>query len=517
MLVGAGATLQLQGGLSIAKSITLNGGTIDSLVGNSQTSTTTNTNNGAANGTTIGNSTGNYLGGEIFLGSSSTINVDANQLTLSGGISGAADVSKNGGGTLVLAGTSTYTGQTNINAGIVQLTVPTTQNNTNSNVISPLGAVTGSAVVANNATLQLNTTFAGAQSNNNYNTSVTYASKTLVLTGAGLGLNSSGGLLEPTGALENIANTPNIPGTVNFPATWVGSIVLNSIVNAPNVFFSNTAGVNVGSGTQVAFTTASPNLSPLTFTGVISGSGGLTKVGQGTIDLQAAETYSGATTVTVGTLYVNGVGQILNTSGAILNPTAVINAATVTADLTALTVDNNAVAFSEFVQLNGATSQVVAATTGITLVGRLMNGANPANVQLNNSTFNFIGSNTPGVLTTDSLGTVTVNSARSYFDQTSGSGLKGDRDSHHRHLEPSRGHHLDLPAGRVREHQFHLQHAQQHAPDQQPRHGGDTVQHQRQQQHPAVGQHRHARRPIERTKQHRAAIRLRDPRGDRPL
>ena len=51
-----------------------------------------------------------------------------------------------------------------------------------------------------------------------------------------------------------------------------------------------------------------------------------------------------------------------------------------------------------------------------------MSGANPANLILNNATLNFLGNNTAGAFTTDSLGTVTLNSGASFIDSTSGLG-----------------------------------------------------------------------------------------------
>ena len=338
-IVAAGATLQLQGtsdttGLGINEPISLDGGTLESVSGN------------------------NTVGNEILLDAPSTINVDTNTLQLNGAISGAADLTKIGGGTLVLGGPNSYTGQTNINAGIVQLSTASANNTTNSPIITPLGASTGSVVVASGATLQLNPLFAA-----------TFASKQLVLNGTGMGLTTST-LLLGTGAFQNIAN---------FASTWTGAITLG------------TNDVNNGTDDTVSSTT-----NTLTITGAISGSGSLTKVGAGTVALAGPETYTGATTADVGTLAVNGVGQILSTSGVTLNSNAI------------LTLDN--------------TQNAGGSTTGINMTGRLMSGANSANVVLNTATLNFLGNNTAGVLTADNVGTLMVNSGESFITQVSGSG-----------------------------------------------------------------------------------------------
>src|SRR5204862_2942118 len=133
-----------------------------------------------------------------------------------------------------------YTGQTTVSAGILQ-----------DNAASALGALTGDVVVNSGATLQLNP---GAGS--------TYLSKRAVLNGTGFGLTLSGVLLG-TGALQNIANATS---------TWIGNIVLN------------TPDATVGSiqGT-------------LALAGTVSGTGGLTKVGTGTVVLAATDAYSGNT------------------------------------------------------------------------------------------------------------------------------------------------------------------------------------------------------------------------------
>ena len=93
---------------------------------------------------------------------------------------------------------------------------------------------------------------------------------------------------------------------------------------------------------------------------------------------------------------VNGVGQVLNTSGATVNYNAEL-------------------LFDNTVNSGGS-------TTGINLTGRFMNGAIPANVVLNNAVLFFQGNSTPGVLSADTVGTVTANSGASFIDSASGVG-----------------------------------------------------------------------------------------------
>jgi autotransporter-associated beta strand protein len=150
-----------------------------------------------------------------------TIDTGANTDTFSGPISGPGGLSKIGAGTLILSGTSSYSGATNINAGTVQAGA--------ANAFSP---------------------------NSAFNV------------GAGTTLD-----------LNSLSQT-------------IGSL-------------SGSGPVTLGASTLMALTTGNDNTST-TYSGVISGSGGLTKIGTGNFVLSGANSYTGPTNVNGGILWVNG-------------------------------------------------------------------------------------------------------------------------------------------------------------------------------------------------------------------
>lgn len=106
------------------------------------------------------------------------------------------------------------------------------------------------------------------------------------------------GVMSGTGAV-----TKNGAGVLTLLGgnTYTGATTVNAgglVVSAP--FASS--GVSLAGGTSLTFT--GPNA--LTYAGVVSGQGGLSKTGTGVVTLSGANTYTGATTVSGGNLTVTG-------------------------------------------------------------------------------------------------------------------------------------------------------------------------------------------------------------------
>jgi len=241
------------------------------------------------------------------------IDTNGNNATLSGAISGPGSLTKIGLGTLTLAGSSTYTGATNVNVGTLQAGA--------TNAFSPFTAFT----VASGATLDLNSfnqtigSLAGAGSvtlgsatltTGNDNTSTTFSG---TISGAG-GLSKIGtGTLTLSGPSTYTGATHVNVGTLQAGATNAFSpfsaFTVASGATLDLASFNQTIGSLAGAGSvtlgSATLTTGNDNTST-TFSGTISGTGGLTKIGSGLLMLTGTSSYSGATAVNAGTLIVNG-------------------------------------------------------------------------------------------------------------------------------------------------------------------------------------------------------------------
>ena len=213
-----------------------------------------------------------------------------------GDMSGTGSLTKSGVGTLVLSGTNSYSGGTTVSAGTLTGTTSSLQGAITNNAFVTFeqtatgtyaGAMSGSGVLSKDGSGDV--TLSGV---NTYSGGTNVNAGTLRL-GAGVSLNSTAGL------------------AVNGPGTFD----LNGNNQTVGVLLG--AGrITLGSGTL----TAGSNIDSTTFSGVISGAGGFVKQGTSNLTLSGANSYSGGTTVSAGTL----IGNVISLQGNIVNNAAVV-------------------------------------------------------------------------------------------------------------------------------------------------------------------------------------------------
>jgi len=247
----------------------------------------------------------------IALNAAATI-TNANAVSLSGVLSGSSDLTKAGAGTLTLGGTNTHSGAVTVSAGglrveggssigdssaVTVASGATLTLNGGSETIGSLAGA-GSVVLGYGLTLggdNTNTTFSGVISGTNNGINKT-GTGTLTLSGTntytGSTTVSAGGLTLHTG--NNLSDSSAV--TVASGATLTlngGNETIGSLAGAGSVALgSNT--LTLGDSTST------------TYSGVMSGTGALTKSGTGTLTLSGTNTYTGATSVSAGTLVVDG-------------------------------------------------------------------------------------------------------------------------------------------------------------------------------------------------------------------
>ena len=229
---------------------------------------------------TIGGLTG---AGTLHSGGGGTVTVNkasAGTDIFSGVISGGTGLIKEGASALALAGANTYTGSTAVNAGILALANG-----------SGLGSTAAGTTVASGAQLRLS-------ADTGVSSGFTVGNEALTISGQGV----------PTGgALRNVFGNNTYQGKITLAADATigvgGSSSLTLDVASGNAIEAADRNLTIdGAGATVVNDAIS------------LGTGGLTKIGSGTATLAAANNYSGATTVNLGTLKVASGGSISSSS-----------------------------------------------------------------------------------------------------------------------------------------------------------------------------------------------------------
>lgn len=214
----------------------------------------------------------------VTLGTGALTVSGSNGSSFAGLISGTGSLVKSGPGELDLSGSSTYSGGTSLQSGIISVS-----NN------SALG--TGTVGVTNGGNLQVQGDINLANSLN-LGGSGTYAGD---------------------GAVESYAGANTLSGNLTLTAD---SRVQSDIGSMLNV----TGNANIGGNT---LNVGGPGNTAIS--GVISGTGALTKDGGGTLTLSGANSYTGGTTVNGGTLRLGASERIANNSAVTVNTGSSLN------------------------------------------------------------------------------------------------------------------------------------------------------------------------------------------------
>jgi autotransporter-associated beta strand protein len=293
---------------------------------------------------TVGGANNLQLSGGIDLGGATRqVTVDNTADTLLSGTLTNGGLTKAGSGTLELSGTNDFIGPLNVNAGTVELTNGSAVDDTvavtvadaatlmlnNGEQIGSLTGTAGAAVDLNATTLTVgdanDTQFAGVIAGGNGD-----------LTKVGGGSLELSGANTYTGVTIVQAGTLNLTGSVTSNVTVSGGTLNlgnNNAIDAANTLMVNVGALssdddarNVGNEVTVGgdFSITGNNLelsgpvalggadravtveNTTNLSGVISGTGGLTKQGAGTLELSGDNTYAGDTTLQTGTLNLTG-------------------------------------------------------------------------------------------------------------------------------------------------------------------------------------------------------------------
>ena len=261
-------------------------------------------------------------------------NTITESLTLNGAVSnGSLTVANGGTGGLVLGGTNSMTGIT-VSSGTLSVADAASLGSGTTTLSGGTLSITGATTIANAIALSSGSTISNAAA----------ATLSGVLSGSGTLTKAGAGTL-------TLSGTNTHTGAVTVSAGTLAAAGGSAIGDASAVTVSSGATLSLGSGNETIGSlagagnvvlsyrlTAGGNNSDTTFSGIISSTNtsGLTKTGTGTLTLSGANSYTGSTTVSAGTLAVSGSGTVGSGSAVTVDSGATLSSSAATLSLGSL-------------------------------------------------------------------------------------------------------------------------------------------------------------------------------------
>jgi autotransporter-associated beta strand protein len=283
------------------------------------------------------------------------------------GITGTGALTTSGTGTVILSGTNGYTGATTISNGELRLTSATAINGTsgitvNSGRLSLDGGITvgsGKSITVNGTGANFFGALQGNSGANEWQGDVVVGSTTGTRIGVNSGSLKISGAISGSTALNGVILRPNTATTLELSGanTYLGDTTIvsntgevklsggaNRLPTGTKLIFggSNVSGIlnlngqnqeiaglsvisgttnEIKSATAATLTVNTAADSPSTYAGIITGSTALTKTGSETLTLSGANSYTGNTTISQGTLALGATGTIANSTNLIVGAT----------------------------------------------------------------------------------------------------------------------------------------------------------------------------------------------------